>query len=361
MKINESLLKDKINELVDINAININVADMLLTAFSYVDIFDPQDIKQYIKEGYSEQEALIEVLYDFYGLNKQDESNVQIMDECFLNVLERLNPEDYLNNPYRNAIKNVGRTGKYALKEITYEPYQLFASDEITVKDFREYSHVGYFANKFSYLALCQGNNIWMSLNPNEINTMRPFINEGKGNILVLGLGMGYVPFMLARKEDVKHITIIETDNQIIDLFNTLIWPSFENKEKITIIQDDAIRYTNNKDRCKGYDYIFADLWHDPVDGLEPFVALKQNEVLINKKINCWLETSLIAMLRRCIITLIEETVFDKMSDADYKHARNTTDRIINMFYFKTKNLVINNENDLSNLLSDKYLIDLLR
>ena len=55
-----------------------------------------------------------------------------------------------------------------------------------------------------------------MSLNPNEIETMKPFINKGHGNVLVLGLGMGYVPFMMALKDDVRHITIIEKDKNII-------------------------------------------------------------------------------------------------------------------------------------------------
>ena len=359
MKINYQKLKNKIDALIENNAININVADMLMTAFSYTDIFDPNDIKQYIKEGYKEEEALIEVLYDFYGLNKDDESNNQIMDECFLNAIHKLNPSDYLNDPYVKAIKNKGHTGKYALKEITYEPYQLFASDEIKVVNYHEYSQVGYFDQRFSYLALFMGNSVWMSLNPNEINTMKPFIKEGHGNVLVLGLGMGYVPFMLAKKEEVKHITIIETDKQIVDLFNLLIWPNFVNKEKIMIIQDDAIRYTSDKARCKDYDYIFADLWHDPSDGLSLFIALKKNEVVINKEIHCWLNTSLIALLRRCMMTLIEETLFDKLSEADYKHARNETDRVINNFYFKTKNLLINDEKDLDDLLSDNNLIKL--
>ena len=359
MKINEKILKKEIENLIDINAININVADMLMTAFSYTDIFDPNDIKQYVKEGFSEEEAIITVLYDFYGLNKDDEDNAQIMEEYFLKCIHKLEPTDYLNNPYVKAIKKQGRTGKYALKEITYAPYQLFASDEIVVKNYHEYSQVGYFSEEFSYLALCEGNNIWMSLNPNEINTMQPYIDEAKGDVLILGLGMGYVPFMLANKDDVKRIVIIERDQQIIDLFNLFIWPDFPNQEKVTIIKDDAIRYTSDKQRCQSYDYIFADLWHEPNDGLDIYLSLKKNEQIINKKIHYWLETSIIALLRRCMITLIEETLFEHLDDNAYRHAKTATDKVINHYYFQTKNLALNNKEDLDHLLSDENLVKL--
>ena len=236
---------------------------------------------------------------------------------------------------------------------IDFEPYQTFAYDEISVtNDYKEYSAIGYFKKPFSYLALCEGNNIWMSLNPNEIETMKPFIDKGQGNVLALGLGMGYVPFMMSLNDDVKHITIIEKDQNIINLFNNLLFPHFINKNKITIIKDDAIKYVGKNNK---YDYIFADLWHTPEDGLDLFIQLKR----INKDIDCWLETSLIAMLRRCMITLIEESL-EGLSDSDYQKAKTSTDRVINSYYQKTKNLVINNEDDLLNLLSDKLLLDLI-
>ena len=142
-----------------------------------------------------------------------------------------------------------------------------------------------------------------MSLNPNEIETMKPYIKKGEGHVLVLGLGMGYVPFMLAVKDDVKSITIIEKDPEIIALFKSLIYPSFPRKEKIRIIEDDAIKYLQKTEKKPSFDYIFADLWHNPEDGLPLFVALKN----INPNIDCWLETSMYALLRRCMITLLEE------------------------------------------------------
>ena len=162
---------------------------------------------------------------------------------------------------------------------------------------------------------------------------------------------MGYVPYMMSLKDEVKSITVVEKDKEIIELFKKALLPQFVNKNKIKIIEDEAINYLakNNK-----YDYIFADLWHDPEDGLSLFVQLKR----INKNVDCWLEVSLYQMLRRCMITLLEEQLEGMKEDA-YKHSRTYTDKVINRFYQKTKNLRLDNEDDLNKLLSDESLLNL--
>ena len=344
--------KQVVKDIISTNNINMNVADVLTNAFMYVDAINPDEVKQYIKEGLSENEAVYNCLYDFLGFDKDDQESQNVLGEYVLNNLKKLNPKDYTDNPYVKAIKKTGRKGKYALKYIDYAPYQLFAFDDIKVDGYKEYSQIGYFDNKFSYLALTEGNNIWMSLNPNEIETMKPYISKARGNVLVLGLGMGYVPFMLSLKNCVKSITIVERDQEIINLFNELIYPSFPNKEKIKIIKGDAIEYTHKIQKQGTCDYVFADLWHSPEDGLPLFVELKK----INKNIDCWLEVSMYALLRRCMITLLEEQL-NGLKEEDYKFARTYTDKVINAFYQKTKNLSLER---LDGLLSDNSLLSFL-
>ncbi len=344
--------KQLVQSIISTNNINMNVADVLMGAFMCVDAINPDEVKQYIKEGFSENEAIYNCLFDFIGVSKDDKESQTILSEYVLNNLKKLNPLDYSNNPYVKAVKKTGRKGKYALKYIDYAPYQLFAFDDIKINDYKEYSQIGYFDNKFSYLALTEGNNIWMSLNPNEIETMKPYINKAKGNVLVLGLGMGYVPFMLSLKNCVKSITIIERDQEIINLFNELIYPSFPNKEKIKIIKGDAVEFARKSQKEGIYDYIFADLWHDPEDGLPLFIKLKR----INKGIDCWLEVSMYALLRRCMITLLEEQV-NGLKEEDYRFAKTYTDKVINTFYQKTKNLSLERLDD---LLSDDSLLGFL-
>ena len=347
----DNKIKTKVKSIVDTNAINMNIADMLTAAFSYTDIINPDEVRQYIKEGYSEEEAITEILFGFYGLDHNDENN-DVLTRYILNNLKKLCPLEYLNNPYVKNIKVNSKLGKYQLRNISYEPYQLFAYDDIYLDEYKEYSRIGYFSSDFHYLALTEGNNVWMSLNPNEIETMKPYIAKAKGNVLVLGLGMGYVPYMVSLKEEVKSVTIIEKDKEIIELFKKALLPLFPNKHIIKIIEDDAIRYLNKKEAT--YDCIFADLWHDPEDGLSLFVQLKR----INLNIDCWLEVSLYQMLRRCMITLLEEQL-DNMGEDNYKYSRNYTDKIVNKYYQRTKNLHLDSEDKLDNLLSDESLLKL--
>ena len=176
---------------------------------------------------------------------------------------------------------------------------------------------------------------------------------SANGHVLVLGLGMGYVAFMMAMKSNVKSVTIVEKDPQVINIFNNLIWPNFKNKEKIEIINDDAIHYLSVKQ--KAYDYIFADLWHSPDDGLPLFIKIKK----INRNIDCWLETSMYALLRRCMITLLFE-VLNGYLEKNYLKAKIYTDEVINKYYFTTKKVTIETVDDLDNLLSFDNLLNLM-
>lgn len=351
IKNNKELIK-RIDDIISQNNVNMNVADLLNNAFSYTDIFNEDEINQYIKEGLNEKEAMTQIFCSFFDIDYELEENQVVIDTYIVNNIKKLSKEKYLDNPYVKAINKCGKFKKYSLRYIDYEPYQLFPYDDISLNNDIENSHIGYFDQKFSYLALCEGNNIWMSLNPNEIETMAPFINKAKGNVLVLGLGMGYVSFMMALKQEVKSVTIIEKDSEIIDLFNSLIWPNFKNKDKIKIVKDDAVNYVRNN---KHFDYIFADLWHSSEDGLPLFVKLKR----IDTCIDCWLEESMFALLRRCMITLLEENK-EHFTDEDYKYAKSYTDKVINLYYQKNKNTVIETVDDLDKLLSKKNLLKLL-
>lgn len=348
-------LDKSIQNLISINNTNINIADLLVNAFSYTDIIDVAELKQYIKEGLNEKEAIMQLFCKAFDIDYDEEENHDVMNGYILRNLKKLDDNNYLNNRYVTTIKATGKYKKYALKYIEYEPYQLFAYDDISLDNGKENSRIGYFDQKFSYLALTEGNNIWMSLNPNEIETMKPYIAKAKGDVLVLGLGMGYVPFMMALKQEVKSITIVEKDSEIIGLFNSLIWPNFQNKEKIKIIQDDAVSFINRKVNQNKYDYIFADLWHSPEDGLPLFISLKR----ANRSIDCWLEVSMYALLRRCMITLLEEATLGYQDDA-YKFAKTYTDKIINKFYHKTKNLTLYTDEDLNALLDNNNLLSLI-
>ena len=335
---NNKELRNKIKALLKQNDDQIAIANLLF------DVYTGMDFK-----GIKNEEEMFSAIYRYLEVEDDDEA-IDFIKPYIVNGLEKLDYEKYSNNLYAQTVKNVGKYKDCSIEYLSYEPYQIFASDDIEIKDYKEYNKIGYFDKKFHYLALLKNSEIWMSLNPNEIKTMEPYISKAKGHVLVLGLGMGYVAFMMANKKEVKSVTIIEKDSNVINIFNNLLYPSFKNKEKIKVINDDAINYLKQKQ--KGYDYIFADIWHSPDDGLPLFLKIKK----INKNVDCWLEVSMYALLRRCMCTLIYEQL-NGFKENNYLKAKIHTDEVINKLYFKTKNLLIKNEEDLTKILDDNYLL----
>ena len=336
---NDKSLRNKIKILLKQNDDQIAIANLLF------DVYTGMGFK-----GIKNEKEMLEAIYRYLEV-EDDQEAIDFINPYIINNLEKLDYEKYANNEYAKAIKGVGKYKDCSLEYLTFEPYQIFPSDDISVDGYKEINHIGYFDQKFNYLALLKNNEIWMSLNPNEIKTMEPYINKAKGHVLVLGLGMGYVAYMMANKKEVKDVSIIEKDSNVIKIFNNLLWPSFNNKEKIKIINDDAINYLKQKQNR--YDYIFADIWHSPDDGLPLFLKIKK----INRNIDCWLEVSMYALLRRCMFTLLYEQM-NNYKENNYLKAKIATDEVINKLYFKTKNLLINNEEDLYKMLNDKFLLD---
>ena len=230
--------KSSFYKLLEIKDNNIEISNLLLTCFAYTDFIDVDDLQSRISNE-SEENAIKNIILDNFEVDSEEFRN------AFLEQVkaEKCNPSKYINE-YSKLLDTVKFSfGKYSLKKVTYEPYQLFALDDIEVQNDKEISKVGYFDKPFSYSALFEGKNLWMSLNPNEINTMASSIEKAKGRALVLGLGMGYITYMLSNKKTVSSITVVERNKENIALFKKYLLPLFPNKAKITIIEDDAINF----------------------------------------------------------------------------------------------------------------------
>ena len=313
---------------------------------------------------YSSEETVNQLDYasgikDYLELNLDNKEDRYFYETRIVPSVKKLNSDDYKDNYYRNRINPVPFKGKgYELTYLKYKPYQLFPYDDILVnQNFVEVSQNGYFTQEFRYLAVLKDDIVWMSTDPNEINTMKPSIDEASGHVLAFGLGLGYFPIMCAIKNNVNKVTVVEKDPQIIEIFKKHILPLFKHKDKIEIIQGDAFEFV--KGDLNKYDYLFIDIWHNPEDGLPMYLRFKK--LLKGKKIKTayWLEKSILAMYRRCLLTIIEENLLG-YSDKDYKIVKNDYDKIINDLYFKTKDLKIDSINQLKEILQDNYLTNLV-
>ncbi len=240
----------------------------------------------------------------------EEEAN-KLCREYYSKMVKCLNAEEYKSDPYYKNIKiPCAESGRWTLKNQEYKPYELFVCADLEIDGYKEMVQLGYFRESFSFPTVFENGIEWMAIKPNEIETMKEPIREAQGNVLVLGLGLGYYTYMISEKENVRSITVIERDKSVIELFEKHILPQFENKHKITLVNMDAFEYLDKHLRDRKFDYQFADLWHDISDGTELYLRLRKKECLSPKtKYSYWIEKSILSGIRGNVFRAIYESI----------------------------------------------------
>ena len=82
------------------------------------------------------------------------------------------------------------------------------------------------------------------------------------------------LPFIVLCVEEYKRQKGM-TGKEVIALFKEEILPQFPHKNKIRIVNEDALVYADGENR---HDFVFADIWHDPSDGCDLYLKLKACE-----------------------------------------------------------------------------------
>ncbi|MCR4898607.1 MAG: hypothetical protein K5892_05205, partial [Acholeplasmatales bacterium] len=208
-------------------------------------------VNKVCKTGVGDKLALKLLLEEYLGEN-------ELFTKYYDEIVKELNPKDYTNDEYYNNVKIKNKKYlSWELKYSKYKPYELFVYDDFKEIDGYVIPQIGYFTKPFDYLGVYQDKRLWMSITPNEINTMKKPIENAKGNVLVFGMGLGYYQYMISNKKQVNKITIVEHDQNVIDLFNKIIFPFFKFKIKIEIVRQDAYAYLSGV-KDKEFDYIFV-------------------------------------------------------------------------------------------------------
>ena len=301
--------------------------------------------------------------YSFINLLEIDISDPASLEEArrvILSEMKELKIEDYQNNPYLKNVKfNASKMNNIKISYDSYLPYEGFPSDDLKVDEdhyFEEHYSLGFFKEKYNFQSLTHDKITWMSIIPNEIETMKDDIDKVSGNVLVYGLGLGYFAYMISLKEDVKSITIVERDPHIIKLFKEMILPQFEHLEKIKIIEQDAFDFERtNQDT---FDFAYVDLYHGSDDGIEIYLKFKALERRSSHYLY-WLEDSLVNVIRRNIITLFYEKL--EGIESDYNKETCFNDQIINGLFKIFKNKTFSSYQEIKDLLRKESLIKLVK
>lgn len=351
-------LFDTAKKYLEAKESNMEAAELYVEYLTYRrDAISIDEIKKYSDCGV--ESAFYKAFVDEMDIDEADPLYLKMKSRNKISDIKELNKNDFQSNPfYQNVRLSEKMMKSRRLTNLFYLPYEGFVYDEIVVDSedyYIEKTPLGFYSTQVSYPALLENDTIWMSIIPHEINTMKGALEKIKGNVLIYGLGLGYFAYMASIKSDVDSITIIENDPDIIALFKKQILNKFTYRKKLNIILGDAFEWAA-KIKDSEYDYVFADIWHNVGDGISMYLKLKKYE-LGKYKTNFlyWIETSLLSMLRRQVLSVFEEQI-DGLKENDYLKAKNENDMIINKLYFYLKEYPIQNDNDLKNLLSDESL-----
>ena len=209
-----------------------------------------------------------------------------------------LDADRFLADPYLRAVRfPERRRGNILLCHAEYAAGELFQYDEPRFDGELVVPRLGFFDRPVSFPTVYEGLMRWMSVCPSEMLSMEKDIAAAHGRVLVLGLGLGYYPFMIARSSEVTEITVVELNKSIIDLFCESILPSFENGEKLRIVHADAIAYLASL-RGGEFDFCFADVWEGAVDGAPLYQKILPHERrLADTEFAYWLKEPILSYL----------------------------------------------------------------
>lgn len=241
---------------------------------NYADFITPEMISETMSDCNIGKEDAFRVLaagiLDVYD-------NREIMTKYIRNMFRLLDAGKYENDPYyRSVILENISDGGWSIERRRYKPYEAFVYNDLLKKpDGRVIPQIGFFDREYSFPCILQEGREWMLITPNEVETMEKPVAQASGDVATYGLGLGYFTFMASMKPEVSGVTVIERDENAIALFNKHILPQFPCREKIRVICDDAFVYAAQKHR---HDFVFADIWHDPSDGIEAYLKFRALE-----------------------------------------------------------------------------------
>lgn len=155
-----------------------------------------------------------------------------------------------------------GKKGEWEVKQVIDPP-----NKEYSTANFRCSMFGGQKAVKVSWPHetkrhyLKQNGSTWMSDIPCEYAQMLDCIKVIRGHVLIGGLGLGLVATLLGQKKQVKSITIVEMEQDVIDL----VQPHLVLGKPSTFIHEDLFNFLKTTKQI--FDHAFYDIWCSDGEG----------------------------------------------------------------------------------------------
>lgn len=256
-------------------------------------------------------------------------------------------------NPYFKALKSISfNDNGYRLETPVVHAYYVFSYGD-------EYNYGANYAINMSLAVLDEDltypaiykdglENLWLT--PNEIREMEVPIALAKGDVLTLGLDIGYYAYMVSLKEEVKNVYIVEADQKLVDIFIKYILPLFPYPEKIHIIRAHPYMFYDTIED-NDYDCIFANFFNGVTYGAATYIEVK-------RYFSKFKYTQCSYMIENSIITHLRWLVIGVMKD-EYYHTFDNRNHIEDYIASSLEDYEIKSSDDIDSLLNLQGLSEL--
>lgn len=265
-----------------------------------------------------------------------------------------ISSEAFLNTPFHQQITlDTIKSKQFQYTTETMIAHELFNLSSIQPdpkRELKDYMKLRALDAPYDAAILLQDGNVWMLDVPSEAATIDPCAAKASGNVLTFGLGIGYFIYMAMLNPKVTSITVVEQSQEVIEMFQTYLYPQFPQHIKVNFICGDAFDYFNEA-TIASYDYVFVDIWRSNDDGFALIQALLEQYLPPFEKVDFWIEYSCFEFITTLMFYYFYHLARNKKSvhhDPYYQTIYRKIDT-----YFKNINRVIDQVDDLKFYLYD--------
>lgn len=138
---------------------------------------------------------------------------------------------------------------------------------------------------RYTTLVDKRSNSILMSDTWMEAATNQEVFEKSHGDVLIAGLGIGFLPYYMQKKPEVDTITVVELEQEVIDLVSPILG------DKVTVIHDNIFAWPIPD---RKWNIIYFDIWDtissDNWEGMKRLT--KRFKYKVDRTVEPWVLTS---------------------------------------------------------------------
>jgi hypothetical protein len=162
---------------------------------------------------------------------------------------------------------------------------------------------------------LLRKNKLVAGIDPSIMYSMEQKCEKMKGDVLLLGLELGYFLYRCEYNPSVTSITVVESDKRLIQLFERVIKPQMSLSKEVNIVKD--IEYNTFISDLSKYDTIFVNQWTSAsIEEFDKYMKYKSWQILYakNKNIEYWLEEAFTYTICSWFFAYLRTVYFDNIN-----------------------------------------------